>query len=82
MIRSSIMRILVFTVLFSLFSCQEKLKIKIIGMKNTASDTLIFNSKDTVITHGVLDSVFLEAHEKHLFTINNSKPIEFQTFEK
>jgi hypothetical protein len=76
------MKLLIFTVLFCLFSCQEKLKIKIIGMKNTTSDTLIFNSKDTVITHGVLDSVFLDAHEKHLFTINNSKPIKFQTFAK
>lgn len=73
--------ILKFTVLFLfsiIISCKkEPIEIKIIGNENSHSDTLIFNSKDTIITQGTISSVFLSPSRMHTFTLNNSKPIAF-----
>lgn len=68
-------------ILISTFSCEkQKLRIKIVG--NNKSDTLIFDSKDTLITHGILDSIMLTSYANHELTINNSKPIKFKLSNK
>ncbi|MBS7253198.1 hypothetical protein [Flavobacterium branchiicola] len=68
-------------ILICTLSCEkDKLKMQIVG--NNKSDTLIFDSKDTLITHGILDSIMLTSYASHEFTINNSKPIKFKLSNK
>ena len=77
------MQILVFAILFTLFGCKsEPLKIKIIGDESLISKTLIFDSKDTIIMKGILDSIYLSPYQKQNYTINNSKLTEFKINKK
>jgi hypothetical protein len=77
------LRLLGFTAFLTIISCQsEPIKIKIVGMKNSISDTVIFDSKDTIVTNGVLDSIFLAPYKNHTFTINKSQPVEFRVNNK
>ncbi|MFP9098088.1 hypothetical protein ACLI09_03475 [Flavobacterium sp. RHBU_24] len=80
---SLILKFAILSLSFVIISCKrEQVGIKIIGKEDVVSDTLIFNSKDTIITHGVIDSVFLSPYQKHTFTLNGSEPTAFNLREK
>lgn len=75
---STISLFLAFIFITLIMSCQgNTVKVKIIGSKNPTSDTLIFDSNDTIIMNSSLDSIFLASNRRHTFTINNSKPTSF-----
>ncbi len=72
---------LIIVFFISLGSCgRNKPKITIVG--SNKSDTLIFNSEDTLITHGVLDTIRLSSNRNHEVTINGSKPLKFRVSNK
>ncbi|MRX70216.1 hypothetical protein SAMN06265349_101783 [Flavobacterium resistens] len=81
LLKKTILNSLIIIFFISLVSCRrDNPKITIVG--NGKSDTLIFNSEDTLITHGVLDTIRLSSYSNHEVTINGSKPLKFRVSDK
>jgi len=81
MTKKIVIRFLILMIFIFLLACErEKINIKIIG--DNKANTIIFDSKDTIVTNSFLDSIMLTSYQNHEFTINNSAPIKFKLSNK